>query len=73
MAMLGMNYDKNVWKKTLVARIHEYGMRQCRNGFGINEREQPYVHTKSQPKMRNMQMAVWERECDLWSEEIVFQ
>ena len=33
-----------------------------RNGFGINEREQQYVHIKSQQKMRNMQMAVWERE-----------
>ena len=27
------------------------------NGFVINEREQQYVHMKSQPKMRNMQMA----------------
>ena len=62
MAVLGMKYDKNVWKKTLVARIQEYGRRQWRNGFGINEREQQYVHMKSQPKMRNMQMAVWERE-----------
>ena len=24
-------------------------MRQCRNGFGINEREQQYVHMNSQP------------------------
>ena len=62
MAMLGMKYDRNVWKKNLVARIQEYCRRQWRNGFGINEREQQYVHMKSQPKMRNMQMAVWERE-----------
>ena len=34
MAMLGMKYDRNVWKKTLVARIQEYGRRQWRNGFG---------------------------------------
>ena len=52
MAMLGMKYDRNVWKKTFVARIQqqEYGRRQWRNGFGINEREQQYVHMKSQPK-----------------------
>ena len=49
MAMLGMKYDRNVWKKTLVARIQDGG-RQWRNGFGINEREQQYVHMKSQPK-----------------------
>ena len=39
MAMLGMKYDRNVWKKTFVARIQEYGWRQWRNGFGINESE----------------------------------
>ena len=33
-----------------MARIQEYGRRQWRNGFGINEREQQYVHMKSQPK-----------------------
>ena len=43
-AMLGMKYDRNVWKMTLVARIQEDGRRQWRNGFGINEREQQYVH-----------------------------
>ena len=48
--MLGIKSDKNVWKKTFVARIQEYGRRQGRNGFGINEREQQYVHMKSQPK-----------------------
>ena len=62
MAMLGMKYDRSVWKKTLVARIQEDGRRQWRNVFGINEREQQYVHMKSQPKMRNMQMEVCERE-----------
>ena len=50
MAMLGMKYDRNVWKKTFVARIQEYGRRRWRNGFGIHEREQQYVHMKSQPK-----------------------
>ena len=50
MAMLGMKYVRNVWKKTLVARIQEDGRRQWRNGFGINEREQQYVYMKSQPK-----------------------
>ena len=54
--------DRNVWKKTFVARIQEYVRRRWRKGFGINEREQEYVHMKSQPKNRNMQMAVWERE-----------
>ena len=35
----------------MVVRIQEYGRRQWRNGFsGINEREQQYVHMKSQPK-----------------------
>ena len=30
--------------------MHEYDRRQWRNGFGINEREQPYVHMKSRSK-----------------------
>ena len=38
MAMIGLKYDRNVWKKTFVAIIQEYGRRQWRNGFGINER-----------------------------------
>ena len=50
MAMLGMKYDRNVYKKTFVARIQEYGRRQWGNGFGLNERGQQYVHMKSQPK-----------------------
>ena len=37
MAMLAMNYDRNVWKKTFVSRIQEYGRRQWKNGFGVNE------------------------------------
>ena len=44
--------------KMCESSIQEYGRRPWRNGFGINEREQQYVHMKSQPKMRNMQMAV---------------
>ena len=62
MDMLGMKYDRSVWKKTLVVRIKEDVRIQWRNGFGINEREQQYVHMKSKQKKRNMQMAVWERE-----------
>ena len=50
MAMLGLKYYRNVWKKTFVARILEYGRRQWRNGFGINESEQQYVHMRIQPK-----------------------
>ena len=50
MVMFEMKYDKNVWKKTFVERIQEYGRRQWRIGFGIHEREQQYVHMKSQPK-----------------------
>ena len=58
-----MKYNKNVWKKTLEARIQDYGRQQWRNGFGINEREQQYVHMKSHPKIsRNIQMALCERE-----------
>ena len=60
MAMLGMKYDRNVWKKTFVARIQEYGRRHWRNGLVINEREQQYE--ESTKKMRNTQMHVWERE-----------
>ena len=33
-----------------MARIHEYDRRRWRIGFGINEREQQYVHMKSQTK-----------------------
>ena len=50
MAMLGMKYDRNMWKKTFVARIQEYGRRRWRNGFHIYERYQQYVYMKSQPK-----------------------
>ena len=50
MAMLRIKYDKNAWKKTLVARIKEYGSRQGIIGFGIIEREQQYIQMKSQPK-----------------------
>ena len=64
MAMLKMKYDKNVWKKTLVAIIQEYGRRQLRNGFGINEREQQYVHTKSQPKNEKYPNGSVERELN---------
>ena len=60
-------------EEDLVTRIQEYGRRQWMNGFGINEREQQYVHVKIQPKMKNMQMAVCERERDEWSVEVTFQ
>ena len=43
-------YNRSVWKKTFVVIIQEYDRRQWRNGFGINDREQQYVHMKSQPK-----------------------
>ena len=37
-------------KKTFVARNQEYERRRWRNGFSINEKEQQYVHMKTQPK-----------------------
>ena len=40
--MLAMKYNKNMWNKTLVARIQSMA--------GDNEREQWYVHMMSQPK-----------------------
>ena len=43
MALHGMEYDRIVGKNTFEARIQEYGRKQWRNGFGINEREQQYV------------------------------
>ena len=54
MAMLGMKYDINVWRKTFVAIIQEIVEEWFRH-------KQQYVHMKSK-KERNMQMAVWERE-----------
>ena len=51
MAMLGMKYDRKLWKTAFVEIIHEYGRRRWRNGVGINEREQQYVHVKSHPKI----------------------
>ena len=59
MAMLGMEYDRNVWKKTFVERIQDYGRRRWRNGFGINR---VCTHEEQTKKMINMQMAVWEQE-----------
>ena len=50
MAMLGMKFDRNVWKKTFVAKIQKYCRIRYRNGFGINEREQ---HMKSRPRNEN--------------------
>ena len=49
MAMLGMKYDRNVWKNTYVERICEYDRRWWRNGFGMIEREQQYLQVKCQP------------------------
>ena len=54
-AMLGVEYDRNVWKIHLLRESRK-------NGFGMNEREQQYLQVKSQSKMRNMQNVVWERE-----------
>ena len=39
-----------MWEKTFEARIQEYGRKQWRNGFDINEREQQYAHIQSQPR-----------------------
>ena len=50
MALLGMEYDRTVWNKIFDARIQEYGRKQWKNGVGTNEREQQYVHMKSQPR-----------------------
>ena len=50
MAMLGIKYDRNVWNKTFVEIVQEYGRIWRRNGFGMNEREQQYLQVKSQPK-----------------------
>ena len=50
MSMLGMKYDRTMWKKTFVEIINEYGRRLWRNGFGMNEREQHYLQVKSKPK-----------------------
>ena len=36
MTMLGMKYNRNVWKKILVARIQEDGRRQYGLCIGIN-------------------------------------
>ena len=44
MDMIGMKYDRNAQKKTFWEIIQEYGRRWWRNGSGINEREQQYVH-----------------------------
>ena len=59
--MLKMKYDRNVWNKTFVARIQEYGGRQWRNGFDINESEQQYVHMKSQPNEKHANGIVGQR------------
>ena len=48
MAMFGMEYDRNVWKKINVERIKEYVSRWWMNSLGINDREHEYL--KSQPK-----------------------
>ena len=49
MAMFGMEYDRDVWKKINVERIKEYGRRWWMNSFGINDKEQEYLNVKSQP------------------------
>ena len=52
--------DMYVWEKTFVTRIQEYGRRQWRNGFGINEREQQYVHLNSQKKIYIYKICKWQ-------------
>ena len=46
--MLGMEYDRNVWKRFTVKRIKEYGRRWWRYGFGKNDREQEYLKVKNE-------------------------
>ena len=41
MTMLGMEYNRNVWKIN-DERIKEHGRRRWRSGFGIKDREQEY-------------------------------
>ena len=54
MAMLRMKYDRNVWKKTFVARIQEYGRRQWRNCFWHKwERTTVCIHEESTKKNSN--------------------
>ena len=59
MAMLGIEYDRNVSKKTFDKRIQAYGRRWCRNGFDMNEREQHYFQVKNYLKI---QLEMWGRE-----------
>ena len=64
-AIHGINFARNVWKKTFVDRIQEYGRIWWRNGLVMNERGQQYVQVKSRTKKREICKWMCESESDI--------
>ena len=62
MVNLGMNVEREGWKKYICVRIQESGRRTWKDGFNDTEREKEYVRMKESPKMKALQMEVLVQE-----------
>ena len=61
---LGMNVEREGWKKYICERIQESGRRAWKDGFNDTEREKEYVRMKESPRMKALQMEVLVQEFD---------
>ena len=50
MEKLGMNIEREGWKKYICERIQESGRRTWKDGFNDTEREKEYVQMKESPR-----------------------
>ena len=50
MVNLGMNVEREGWKKYICERIQESGRRAWKYGFNDTEREKEYVQMKESPR-----------------------
>ena len=60
MVNLGINVEREGWKKYICERIQESGRRAWKDGLNDTER----VCTKKVQEMTNLQMEVWLQEFD---------
>ena len=58
MVNLGMNVEREGWKKYICERIQESGRRAWKDGFNDTEREKEYVRRKKVQEMKALQVEV---------------
>ena len=64
MVNLGMNVEREGWKKYICERIQESGRRAWKDGFNDTEREKEYVQMKESQEMKVLQMEVLVQEFE---------